>query len=50
VRWPTLSATPCMSGRDHPRRAPVLAVFPFIGKHIEPFHRAASYPKFQIPC
>lgn len=25
--------------RDYPRRAPVLAVFPFNGKHVEPFAR-----------
>jgi hypothetical protein len=25
--------------RDYPRRAPVLAVFPFNGKHVEPFTR-----------
>jgi hypothetical protein len=25
--------------RDYPRRAPVLAVFPFAGKHVEPFQR-----------
>jgi hypothetical protein len=28
--------------RDYPRRAPVLAVFPFVSKHVHPFEQLVS--------